>query len=425
MNSHHFIYTLFVLLFAVAHSSTLNAQKPVSVFTKKNPVIDPNIDKPHNEPSGYEVEISCNVPYATMYIDGILNGNASGVRFLKKGKHVIKLEAEEYYNKEDEFVVDSKHKSFTFIMSGTEFAGKTASQLYDVGEDYYYGRNGKLQDYTEALRWYKKAADKGHLNSCYSLGIMYNNGKGNKKDSLQAMEWYEKAAKQGHSNSQNNLAAIYYYAKDYSSAFKWFKLAADQNNSTALDWLGTMYEEGNVVCDTVEAITCFTKSASLYFESKEYERAFDVFSKAFSLKKSRRIKGVEGTVRDARTILLKKYHFDETIKEEKEPPYDRNEYIMDLEKISSYALYAKQYEKAEKYSVEGIDYVPNNLKLNSNLAASLLLQEKFYDAEKIYRKFRKENSQFFMDELEAISKAGIVPKGQEADAEIIKRLLSE
>lgn len=419
MKSQKFLYTLYVWTIIILQSSTLNAQKPIIVI--KNP----DNGKIENVPDGYDVEIKCNVPYANMYIDGIQNGNASGFRFLKKGKHVIKLEAEDYYNKEDEFVVDSKHKSFTFIMSGTEFAGKTVSQLYDVGEDYYYGRNGKPQNYAEALRWYKKAADKGHLNSCYSLGFMYNQGKGIQKDSLLAMDWYEKAAKLGHSNSQNNLAAIYYYAKDYSSAFKWFKLAANQNNSTALDWLGTMYKEGNVECDTMEAINCYAKSASLYFESKDYEKAFNVFSKVFPLKKNIRKKTTNETIKDARTIILKKYsnYFGTTVK--KDPPYDKNEYIMDLEKISSYALYAMKYENSEKYSVEGIKLASDNLKFNSNLAASLLLQGKFYDAEKIYRKFKHEQSKFFMDELEAFCKAVKVPKEKEADIEIIKKLLRE
>lgn len=419
-------YIHIILVLFVFQTFTIRAQGLIDVLHK-----DDNVNKPivKPDPGGYDVEIICNVPYAAMYIDGIRNGDASGSRFLKKGKHVIKLEAEEYYDKIEEFVVDKKHKSFTFIMKGTEFAGKTASQLYSVGEDYYYGRNGKSQNYTEAVKWYEKAAGKGDISSCYSLGFIYNNGKGVLKDSLRAMTWYEKAAKQGHAGSQNNLAVIYYYAKDYSSAFKWFKLAADQDDCTSLDWLGTMYEKGySVPCDTIKAIECYKKSANLYFESKKYERAFNVFTQAFDLKKEySKKKNVTGTIRDARTILLKKYsgHFDKTIKEKKEIPYDRKEYIMDLEEISSYALYATKYDIAEKYTVEGIDFSPENMKFNSNLAVSLLLQGKFYDAEKIYRKFRDGNSQFLKGELEAICKAGIVPKGQEADVEIIKKLLSE
>lgn len=413
-NNHiHIILVLFVF-----QTFTIRAQGLIDVLHK-----DDNVNKPivKPDPGGYDVEIICNVPNAAMYIDGIRNGDASGSRFLKKGKHVIKLEAEEYYDKIEEFVVDKKHKSFTFIMKGTEFAGKTASQLYNVGEDYYYGRNGKSQKYTEAVKWYEKAASKGDISSCYSLGFIYNNGLGVLKDSLRAMIWYEKAAKQGHAGSQNNLAVIYYYAKDYSSAFKWFKLAAEQDECTSLDWLGTMYEKGcSVPCDTIKAIECYKKSARLYFESKKYERAFNVFTQAFDLKKEySRKKVVTGTIRDARTILLKKYSGHKTT------PYDRKEYIMDLEEISSYALYATKYDIAEKYTVEGIDFSPENMKFNSNLAVSLLLQRKFYDAEKIYRKFRDGNSQFLKGELEAICKAGIVPKGQEADVEIIKKLLSE
>jgi TPR repeat protein len=42
-----------------------------------------------------------------------------------------------------------------------------------------YGKGeGVQQNYTEALKWYKKAADQGDATAQYALGLMYYNGEG-------------------------------------------------------------------------------------------------------------------------------------------------------------------------------------------------------------------------------------------------------
>ena len=38
----------------------------------------------------------------------------------------------------------------------------TPQQMYDLGNDYYNGRNGKARDYAEAVKWYRKAAEQGY-----------------------------------------------------------------------------------------------------------------------------------------------------------------------------------------------------------------------------------------------------------------------
>ena len=71
-----------------------------------------------------------------------------------------------------------------------------AKQFYELGEDYYYGRNGKDEDATEATKWYFKAAELGYAPAQYSLGYCLNNGDGIEEDEEEAWEWVEKAAKQ-------------------------------------------------------------------------------------------------------------------------------------------------------------------------------------------------------------------------------------
>ena len=41
-----------------------------------------------------------------------------------------------------------------------------------IAEDYYYGRNDRPQDYTEAFNWFRKAANMGYSLAQYNLGFM-------------------------------------------------------------------------------------------------------------------------------------------------------------------------------------------------------------------------------------------------------------
>ncbi len=50
------------------------------------------------------------------------------------------------------------------------------------------------EDYDEAAKWYRKAAEQGHANAQYNLGIMYDNGQGVPQDYVQAHMWYNLSA---------------------------------------------------------------------------------------------------------------------------------------------------------------------------------------------------------------------------------------
>ncbi|HEM9355462.1 TPA: sel1 repeat family protein, partial [Streptococcus agalactiae] len=48
---------------------------------------------------------------------------------------------------------------------------------YNLGVRYDNGR-GVRQDYTQAVQWYRKAAEQGLADAQYNLGMMYANGQG-------------------------------------------------------------------------------------------------------------------------------------------------------------------------------------------------------------------------------------------------------
>jgi TPR repeat protein len=101
---------------------------------------------------------------------------------------------------------------------------------------YYYGR-GVPQDYTEAVRWYRKAAEQGDVTAQQNLGYMFYSGQGVQQDDTQAVAWYRKAAEQGDTEAQQSLGYMYANGRgvprDYSEAVRWYLKAADQGNTKA------------------------------------------------------------------------------------------------------------------------------------------------------------------------------------------------
>ena len=70
---------------------------------------------------------------------------------------------------------------------------------------------GVDQDYLEAAKWYKKAAEQGLADAQYNLASLYHDGRGVTPDFILAHMWYNLAAAQGNPNAsqnRNDLATI-------------------------------------------------------------------------------------------------------------------------------------------------------------------------------------------------------------------------
>ena len=142
--------------------------------------------------------------------------------------------------------------------------GSARAQCY-LGECYYYGR-GVSQDYSEAVKWYSKAAEQGYASAQCNLGYCYQYGQGVSQDYTEAVKWYRKAAEQGSADAQNNLGNRYYngqgVSQDYSEAVKWYRKAAEQGDADAQYSLGLCYQYGHGVSqDYSEAVKWYRKAA--------------------------------------------------------------------------------------------------------------------------------------------------------------------
>jgi len=141
---------------------------------------------------------------------------------------------------------------------------------YNVGVMYERGK-GITQDYKEALKWYHKAAEQGNVNAQYNTGIIYFNGKGVPQDYKEAFKWFHKAAEQGYANAQYNIGVMYERGKginqDYEEALKWYHKAAGQGKAKAQHNMGNMYANGlGVPQDNKKAEKWFLMAAKQGFE---------------------------------------------------------------------------------------------------------------------------------------------------------------
>ncbi len=109
---------------------------------------------------------------------------------------------------------------------------------------------GVPQSYTEAMRWYRLAADQGYANAQNNLGSIYIYGRGVPQNYAEAMKWYRLAADQGNARAQVNLGIMYGKGqgtpKNYAEAMKWFRLAADRGDTQGQVDVGVCYRDGLV-----------------------------------------------------------------------------------------------------------------------------------------------------------------------------------
>ena len=140
---------------------------------------------------------------------------------------------------------------------------------------------GVQQDYPEAVKWYRKAAVQGDIESQkrliimrkkglsdsrqptvppqwqgsttdpqsqYDLGVMYFMGIGVEKNYVTASDWFRKSANQNYPKAQHDLALMILQGKDANQdaleAYKWFHLAANQGDGPSQYQLGLMLSHG-------------------------------------------------------------------------------------------------------------------------------------------------------------------------------------
>ena len=164
----------------------------------------------------------------------------------------------------DLFAQHRNEESVACIWRGLKMNPDHAELQFSIGLHYKHGWGIAWND-TEAVRWFREAAEQGYAGAQCALGGMYENGRGVPEDYVQAAIYYREAAEQGHADAQYSLGKIYDggrgVAKDYVQAAVWYEKAARQGHVVAQYVLSSMYKNGRgVPQNNLQAATWWRKA---------------------------------------------------------------------------------------------------------------------------------------------------------------------
>ncbi|SFC34636.1 tetratricopeptide repeat protein [Butyrivibrio sp. YAB3001] len=146
--------------------------------------------------------------------------------------------------------------------SWTDEIEEEVDSLVALGDDLYFGRNGKNKDIDEAEKYYKRAADNGNQEAIKQLGnIAYDRG-----NHELAISYYKIGAENGYCKAEYNLAISYQFGdgveQDYDLAIKYYTSAANHGSVGAMTNLAMIYYNGDGVEQNFEtSLRWFMKAA--------------------------------------------------------------------------------------------------------------------------------------------------------------------
>lgn len=164
-------------------------------------------------------------------------------------------------------------RSLSDLLSAT----KTPKAKNDNAWDWYIKGNHAYYDeenYEEAVRCYRKAADMGVADAQYELGICYHRGDGVAQDDEMALKWWLLAAEQNHTHAENEIGDWEYEAGNYDEAFMWYNKALehDEVNWWAMYNLAWCYHKAQgTIRDAEKALKWYSEAASFDYGPALYQ----------------------------------------------------------------------------------------------------------------------------------------------------------
>ena len=127
-----------------------------------------------------------------------------------------------------------------------------------------------------AFDWHKKAAEQGHVNAQFALGLYYILNMGRIQQVNECLNKWILVETMQKVNPALNLAfshamGINFSGADNDLAFTWLKKAAEQNHAEANYWLGICYRDGiGTECNNELSFECYKKAAEQGYEDAYY-----------------------------------------------------------------------------------------------------------------------------------------------------------
>ncbi len=164
-------------------------------------------------------------------------------------------------------------RSLLFILLIPLLGVAQAAANYNTGALYF--ANG---DYNTAMQIWAPLAREGNPAAQYSIGLLYDQGKGVKKDPVMALKYFKAAVKQNLPAAEYYLGVKYYAGlgikKDYQKALPLITRAAQQDHLQAQFQLAMFYEQGiGTQKDITQATQWFLRAAENGFGPAQHSLA--------------------------------------------------------------------------------------------------------------------------------------------------------
>ena len=233
----------------------------------------------------------------------------------------------------------------------------------------------------------------------------------------------------------NNLANLYYETKQFTEAEDMYK--------QALEIYQRLTKDDPNAYEPYVAMTLYNL-ANLYYKTKQFTEAEDMNKKALEIYQrlakddSNAYEPYVATTMNSLAVL---YYYAQRFTETEEmykqtleiyqrlandnPKIYEPNVAQTLGNLSFNAIFMKKYSEAEQLAREGWAVDSTQHWIASNLAAALLLHGRYTEAEPIYRQYKGELKDSFLDDFKQFKAYGVIPKEREEDVEKIKRMLEE
>ena len=199
------------------------------------------------------LSVTTNPAGATVTVAGKCIGNTPIEKYeLRKGSYNVKITKDGYNTISRNITISNDPAIINIPLTKTEKQQTKNSKEKDNQNnkptkqeiEKYYNDGVKAYNagnYSDAVKWYRKAAEQGNANAQCNLGICYAYERGVTKDLNEATKWFRKAAEQGHAEAQCTLGFSYELGvgvtKDLNEAVKWYQQAANKGYIPAIKTL--------------------------------------------------------------------------------------------------------------------------------------------------------------------------------------------
>jgi TPR repeat protein len=172
----------------------------------------------------------------------------------KSGSTLAELNLGEIYSMKS--ISDFDEASYWFLRAAQKNDPDAGKQLIELARQGVITAQYNLGIFyagfdEQSYHWFRKAAESGHAEAQYKVGVIYEYGKHVSQSYQNAHEWYRRASKQGLSKAQDRLGRMYKSGKgvekDYERAVTLFREASERGYTKAQIHLGNMYSEGKGV----------------------------------------------------------------------------------------------------------------------------------------------------------------------------------